>query len=202
MTILHGFISLQRPVKVCMHLIIERPNWCVSLAGSINHIMSPCQRAHHVQIVGGALLHLQRKPRALPCAQTFGKLSLLCTGAVTPAAVALERSSSSSSSSAAYGSDPVFNPRSALFDVDAASYPGDFYNISTASGELHPTGVPYGFFARPVPGQRANTYPVAIPVRVTNVVVHALQSMPLALRACAESVNLAHVSRGMTGGRV
>ena len=50
-----------------------------------------------------------------------------------------------------YGVDPVFLPRSKLYDAQLAAQGGAaqlYYNTSPAAGEVAATGTPYGFFAR------------------------------------------------------
>ena len=50
-----------------------------------------------------------------------------------------------------YGVDPVFSPRSKLYDARLAAQDGAaqlYYNTRPAAGEVAATGTPYGFFAR------------------------------------------------------
>ncbi|GFH16450.1 PKD_channel domain-containing protein, partial [Haematococcus lacustris] len=57
------------------------------------------------------------------------------------------------------GSDPVFNPRSSLYNPQLNA--SDWYNSSAGAGELSMTQVPYAFFHHPLPGLEAG-YPVLV----------------------------------------
>ncbi|GLC46890.1 hypothetical protein PLESTM_001939000 [Pleodorina starrii] len=67
------------------------------------------------------------------------------------------------------GTDVVFNRRSELYDRDVVSRPGDYYNISSSSGDLSPLGVPFGFFPSPLPlaGLGGGGYPVLLDTALT-----------------------------------
>ncbi|GFR45384.1 hypothetical protein Agub_g6762, partial [Astrephomene gubernaculifera] len=66
--------------------------------------------------------------------------------------------------SAGIGVDAAFTTRSELYNADAVSRPGDYYNVTHGSGDMNPHGVPYGFFqpSVPLPGVPSGAYPLLL----------------------------------------
>ncbi|GLC65055.1 hypothetical protein PLESTF_000241800 [Pleodorina starrii] len=62
-----------------------------------------------------------------------------------------------------YGTDPVFLPRSSLYDARLADKVNQYYNTTHGSGEVSATGAPYSYFPKRLQG-----YPTGFPVMLSN----------------------------------
>lgn len=51
------------------------------------------------------------------------------------------------------GNDPVFNPKSTMYNKDVVQEIDRWYNTTKSAGEMSPGEVPYGFQHEPLPGQ-------------------------------------------------
>lgn len=61
------------------------------------------------------------------------------------------------------GRDPLFSPKSSLYNPGVARRPDDYYNTSAGSPDVSPFGLPYAFQHEPLPG-----YPDGYPVWISN----------------------------------
>lgn len=115
------------------------------------------------QLVSGLLLHQTRKPSYSLCNRFFAsKLAHACL--LRHLSGPLNAGSFARSATDAFGTDPVFNSRSSMYDSQASRNVWQFYNASAAAGEVALTGTPYGFFSRKAAGY-PDGFPVVLPVR-------------------------------------
>lgn len=108
-----------------------------------------------VQVIGGAILHQRRRSRSQPCKGNFVSLDIACGDAtVTVAATA---------TNAPFGFDPVAIQQSSMFQADYERHASQYYNTTTGSPDWHLSGLPMGFFSRPVPNY-AEGFPIIFQV--------------------------------------
>ena len=100
-------------------------------------------------------MHQKRRSRRHDCDARFARLSRLCAVDELGATII-----DTGTPVQGYGIDPAFNERSPLFDPTVSNAPGDFYNQSTASGEVNAQGVPHAFFPRALTPFSAGGFPV------------------------------------------
>eukprot|EP00892_Ulva_mutabilis_P012434 jgi/Ulvmu1/9563/UM053_0052.1 len=119
------------------------------------------------EVITGLLLHQTREP--VPggkhrCHARFSRLDPAChSKAPMPASPPNPASEATTAarqhSAAAYGSDPMFNPRSGLYSPQLQGREASFYNTSAEAQQVSAVAMPYGFFPRPSPGLPAG-FPV------------------------------------------
>lgn len=114
------------------------------------------------QLVSGLFLHQTRKPSYSLCDRFFAsKLAHECL--LQRLAAPLNMGSFARTATDPFGTDPVFNPLSSMYDSQTSQNVWQFYNASAAAGEVAPTGTPYGFFSRETMGY-PDGFPVTFPV--------------------------------------
>lgn len=125
-----------------------------------------------LQVMFGLLVHQTRKDppdRHGRCRAPFSHLDHGCASQQPPAAVPIDAASEGiiparDAVPVPFGSDPMFNPRSGLYNPRLQDREASFYNRSKAAFEVRDTGMPYAFFSRPVPGLPAG-FPVVFEAR-------------------------------------
>ncbi|GFH27228.1 PKD_channel domain-containing protein [Haematococcus lacustris] len=120
----------------------------------------------HNKVLGGLMMHTLRTPVGLQHFQTGADVDCPSQQLVQGlGATCLARLAASSGllDLGGFGTDPVFNPRSTLFN--AALDVADWYNTSADSPDMSPQGSPFAFFHQPVPGM-----PVGYPLLVDTAI--------------------------------
>ncbi|KAJ9522297.1 hypothetical protein QJQ45_008126 [Haematococcus lacustris] len=113
----------------------------------------------HNKVLAGLLLHVVRKPLSALSDTSRSTCSGSALGGKLDPACSGRRTYSSLSDLGGFGTDPVFNSRSGLFNAHLDV--SDWYNASAGSGELSSTQAPFAFFHHPLPGLEAG-YPVLV----------------------------------------
>eukprot|EP00892_Ulva_mutabilis_P002646 jgi/Ulvmu1/12382/UM009_0028.1 len=114
------------------------------------------------QLVSGFLIHQTRKPSYSLCNRFFAsKLAHACL--LQQLAGPLSAGSFRRSATDPFGTDPVFNSLSSMYDSQTSQNVWQYYNASASAGEVAPTGTPYGFFSRAISGF-PDGFPVVFPV--------------------------------------
>ncbi|KAJ9522781.1 hypothetical protein QJQ45_019807, partial [Haematococcus lacustris] len=113
----------------------------------------------HNKVLAGLLLHVVRKPLSALSDTSRSTCSGSALGSKLDPACSGRRTYSSLSDLGGFGTDPVFNSRSGLFNAHLDV--SDWYNASAGSGELSSTQAPFAFFHHPLPGLEAG-YPVLV----------------------------------------
>lgn len=112
------------------------------------------ENAVPLQVLNGVLLHQTRHSPPIGsgrCWTRFQRLDRQCT---LPLGVPMAQADGDATGGgpAPFGSDPMFNPRSDLFNPQLQGRASSFYNTSAAAGEVTSVGMPRGFFPRPAHG--------------------------------------------------
>ncbi|EFJ47854.1 hypothetical protein VOLCADRAFT_91478 [Volvox carteri f. nagariensis] len=125
------------------------------------------------RLVGGVLLHAVRRPfdehgHCTDPRADFSNLNFDCVRHYIPG----ERGNSSSflkallggesDSLGPYGVDPVFLKGSSMYDIQLADKVSHYYNTTSGSAEVSPTGAPHLYFHRPLQGL-PDGFPVLLP---------------------------------------
>lgn len=114
------------------------------------------------QLVSGFFVHQTRKPSYSICDRFFAsKLAHPCL--LQKLAGPLNAGSFARTATDPYGTDPVFNSLSSIYDSQTAQNVWQYYNASAAAGEVAATGTPYGFFSREAKGY-SKGFPITFPV--------------------------------------
>ena len=115
------------------------------------------------QVLAGLIIHQERASVSVNCPQPFAaKLSYRCSvrhASGTPR----NGGEGAAINEQPFGIDPVFDPRSPLYSLQAAQNVWEYYNASADSQEVSSNGLPHAFFPRTLPG-RSNGFTVVIPV--------------------------------------
>lgn len=126
-----------------------------------------------LQVLFGLLVHQTRANQATGhrrCHARFSRLDQGCPlqqpePAATPLRVATPVVAlSTDSSTNAYGSDPMFNPCSRLYNPHLSGRAASFFNTSAEAQEVSAVGMPHAFFPRPISGLPPG-FPVAFEAR-------------------------------------
>jgi hypothetical protein len=108
------------------------------------------------QVIGGLVLNLERRRRQNGCSSQFAPLQVTCT---IGNKVLRDDAVSALDAHHPFGTDPVFNHRSRLYNSMLSGSIGDYYNVSSGATEVAATGLPYAFFTR-----RLHGHPLGFPV--------------------------------------
>jgi hypothetical protein len=111
------------------------------------------------RLVGGLFLHTTRKAVGLTCS-TGSKWAMGCSRSTVPLAEVSSKNAvlaflkqlfaGAGDLIHPYGVDPVFLRSSSLYNPDLVGREGQWYNISDPSEVPPTTGVPYGYYHRPL----------------------------------------------------
>ena len=118
-------------------------------------VLGPSGRGN--TLLTGVLVHQTRSDAASRCISGFARLDPACAvGRLT----LLEEPGGREDP---FRREPAFNPRKPQYLPALSGRQRAYFNTSDAAGEIAPTGLPFAFFARAVPGFPTG-FPVVFPV--------------------------------------